>query len=192
MKKLLLLLVAVSILACKKDEPIDPWNVEQLVQLIANNDDWQKEYSDANIAKETKFVQEYNSDQTVYTLYPETADELIVIYSDSLPQELYWNKSGQWKTDYGTVGDPVSILEKANEAPISFYGLGYDLPGKVKIDTGKLADKNITFAVRPTSDIIPSEYYSAQSFPLADQASKELQLFITRVQIEIPAKAAAQ
>ncbi|SCY31394.1 hypothetical protein SAMN05192588_2202 [Nonlabens sp. Hel1_33_55] len=187
MKKILLLFVAIAIASCQKDkEPIDPWDAPSLVEQIATNQNWEDEYSDANITEETKFVDEYGGVRTVMTLYPGTLDELTVIYNDSLPQELYWNKSGQWTTPYGKVGDPIEVLQKANNAPISFYGLGYDLPGKVKIDSGQIADKKITYTVRPTSDVIPSEYYSYNSFDLSSKESQDLKLFINRIQIEIP------
>lgn len=190
MKKILLVLVLTTIVSCQKDkEPIDPWDARSLVNQIAGNEKWEEEYSDANIVKETKFVDEYNGERTVVTLYPETLDELIVIYNDTVPQELYWNKSGQWTTPYGKVGDPIEVLEQANKAPISFYGLGYDLPGKVKIDSGLVAKKDITFTVRPTSDVIPSEYYSYNSFDTSTQESKDLKLFINRIQMDIPPSA---
>ncbi|PRP67866.1 hypothetical protein [Nonlabens agnitus] len=187
MKKILLVFIAIAIISCQNDkEPANPFDAQQLVEAISTNPDWEEEYSDANITKETKFVDEYNGIRTVVTLYPETLDELKVIYNDSLPQELYWDKSGQWTTDYGKVGDPIEVLEKANEAPIAFYGLGYDLPGKVKADKGILADKKITYTVRPTSDMIPAEYYSYDLFDLSSAASKDLKLYINRIQMEIP------
>lgn len=189
MKRFLFALVIITLISCKDDkEPINPWDAERLVTLISNGADWEKEYNDANINTETKFISEYNGERTSKTLYPGTEDELVVIYNDSLPQELYWNKSGQWTTPYGTVGDPITILETANEAPISFYGLGYDLPGKVKIDSGKLANDNIMFAVRPTSDIIPTEFYSYNSFPLSSKEAQDLKLYITRVMYDLTKK----
>ncbi|WP_194851699.1 hypothetical protein [Nonlabens antarcticus] len=193
MKKLLILLVAIVLISCKDDEePVNPWNAEHLATLISNGSDWEKEYSDANILTETKFMNEFNADKTVKTLYPETEDELVVIFNGNKPEQLYWFKSGSWTTPYGTVGDPITVLEKANGAGVQFYGLGYDLPGKVKIDSGKLAGKDITFAVRPTSDIIPTEYYSYNSFDASNPKSKDLKLYITRVQMGLPIKMTSQ
>jgi hypothetical protein len=170
---------------------LNPWDAERLVNLIAKDADWEKEYNDANILTETKFMAEYDAEKTIKTLYPETEDELVVIYDGTTPQELYWFKSGQWTTPYGTVGDPITVLEEANGAGVQFYGLGYDLPGKVKIDTGKLIGKKITFAVRPTSDIIPTEYYSYTSFDASSAEAKDLKLYITRVQMQIPSTSTA-
>lgn len=192
MKRFLILFVTAAFFSCQKEQaPLDPWNAQQLASRIASSNDWDKDYNVSDITTETKFLDVYNQECMVKTLYPGTTDELTIIYQDSIPTELYWNQSGQWITDYATVGDPISVLEKANEKPISFYGLGYDLPGKVKIDSGKVADKKITYAVRPTSDIIPTEFYSYNSFELSDPESQELKLFITRVQIDIPKKKAA-
>ncbi len=191
MKQFLILFLAITLIACKDDqESIDPWDAERLVNLISSDADWEKEYNDANISTETKFLDEYNGERTIKTLYPETEDELIVIYNGDTPETLYWYKSGQWTTPYGTVGDPITKLVEANGESVKFYGLGFDLPGKVKIDSGKLVDKKITFAVRPTSDIIPTEYYSYNSFDSSSPDSKELKLYITRVQMDIPATTA--
>ncbi len=187
MKRILILCIALVFLSCKDDEvPANPWDAEQLVQMIASGKDWEKEYSDANISTETKFLDQYNAERTIKTLYPETDDELVVIYDGDKAQELYWYKSGQWTTPYGTVGDPITVIENANEAPIQFYGLGYDQPGKIKIDSGKLADKKITFAARPTSDLIPSEYYSNASFNASTEEALALKLYIIRVEMKIP------
>ena len=186
MKRFLILIVAIALISCKDEqEPVNPWNAEKLVELISSGADWEKEYDDANISTETKFMQQYDGERTVKTLYPETDDELIVIYNGTIPEELYWYKSGQWTTPYGTVGDPISRLEEANGASVKFYGLGYDLPGMVKIDTGKLVGKKITFAVRPTSDIIPTQYYSFHSFETSSPESIDLKLYISRVQMKI-------
>jgi hypothetical protein len=57
----------------------------------------------------------------------------------------------------------------------------------VKIDTGKLAGKKITFAVRPTSDIIPTQFYSYHSFDTSSPESIDLKLYISRVKMEISA-----
>jgi hypothetical protein len=187
MKRLLILIIAVVLVSCKNEkETLSPWDAERLVHLIATDADWETEYNDANILTETKFMSEYDAEKTVKTLYPETEDELVIIYNGATPQELYWFKSGQWTTPYGTVGDPITVLEMANGAGVQFHGLGYDLPGKVKIDAGKLAGKKITFAVRPTSDIIPTEYYSYTSFDASSAKAKDLKLYISRVQMEIP------
>jgi hypothetical protein len=192
MKRLLILFITIALVSCKDEkETLNPWDAERLVNLIATDADWEKEYNDANILTETKFMAEYDAEKTVKTLYPETEDELVVIYDGTKPLELYWFKSGQWTTPYGTVGDPITVLEEANGSGVQFYGLGYDLPGKVKIDTGKLTGKKITFAVRPTSDIIPTEYYSYTSFDASSAEAKDLKLYITRVQIEIPAASTA-
>lgn len=189
MKKLLILFIAVAFISCKDDEePISPWNAEHLATLISTDSNWEKEYKDANIVTETKFMDEFNAEKTIKTLYPETEDELVIIFDGDTAEQLYWFNSGQWTTPYGTVGDPITVLEKANGAGIQFYGLGYDLPGKVKIDKGNLVGKNITFAVRPTSDIIPTEYYSYNSFEAGSPKSKDLKLYITRVQMELPLK----
>ncbi len=186
MKRFLLLALCIALYSCQKDVPTDPFDAEQLVNLISTNDSWQEEYSDANITTETRYMDEYQGERTIVTLYPQTLDELVIIYNGNQPQELYWNKSGQWKTASGTVGQPIEVLEKANQGPLSFYGLGYDLPGKVKIDSGLLANKNITYAVRPTADLIPSKFYGYDSFETQSQEVKDLKLFITRVQIDFP------
>lgn len=192
MKRLFVVFLSLTVFSCQKEkEPLDLWDANQLAQLIASDKDWEQEYSDANIVTDNKSIDGSNAESTIKTLYPETVDELVVVYQGDQPQYLYWNTSGQWTTPYGTVGDPIGVIETANGAPISFYGLGYDLPGKVKIDQGQLAGKNITFAVRPTSDIIPTEYYSYNSFNASAPESQELKLFITRVQIEIPSKPVA-
>jgi|GEM_PF-6429525 len=188
MKRFLILIVAIALISCKdKEAPVNPWDAEKLVEKISSGADWEKEYNDSNITTETKFMQEYDGERTVKTLYPETDDELIVIYNGTTPEELYWYKSGQWTTPYGTVGDPISRLEEANGTSVKFYGLGYDLPGMVKIDTGNLVGKKITFAVRPTSDMIPTQYYSFHSFDTSSPGSKDLRLYISRVKMEISA-----
>lgn len=187
MKKYLILIIAITLVSCKNDkEPTNPWDAEQLVNFMSGGGNVEKEYSDANIITETKFLPEYNEERTVKRLYPETDDEMIIIYNGTTPEELFWYKTGQWTTPYGSVGDPITKLETANGASVKFYGLGYDLPGKVQIDTGRLAGKNITFSVRPTSDLIPTEFYSYNSFDSSSPEAKELKLYISRVQMKIP------
>jgi len=142
MNRILLFILAASLVSCQDDkQQADPWNAEELVDLISSGADWEKEYSDANIQTETKFVTEYGGERTLKTLYPKTEDELVVVYNKDIPEELFWFKSGQWTTPYGTVGEPLTKLEEANGVGVKFYGLGYDLPGKVAIDTGKLRKK---------------------------------------------------
>ncbi len=186
MKKIILIALCVLAYSCNNEQPVDPFNAEELVDFISTNPDWQEQYQDANISTESRYLEEDGAERTMVTLYPQTADELVIIYNDDVPQRLYWNTSGKWNTIYGKVGDPIEVLEIANEAPISFYGLGYDLPGKVKIDSGLLANKRITYAVRPTADLIPSKFYGYDYFETSSQEAKDLKLFITRVQIDFP------
>ena len=42
--------------------------------------------------------------------------------------------------------------------------------------------------MRPTSDTIPTEYYGYNRFDAAAPEAKKLKLYITRVQMKIPAK----
>ncbi|AZQ43027.1 hypothetical protein [Nonlabens ponticola] len=187
MKKLLLLLSLIAVISCKNEEPAvdDSYNAVMLAQKIASGTSWEQEFTEDEILTETRFVREYNGTRMIKTIYPDTSNELFVVYLDSIPQELYWHQTGEWTTPYGTVGQPIAALEQANGASIEFYGLGYDVPGKVEINKGKLANLDIKFQVRPTSDTIPSEFYSYNKFDSTVPEADALDLYLSRITIPV-------
>jgi uncharacterized protein YcfL len=189
MKNIGFLVALLCLVGCQddKEQPSEnPWDAQLLVERIATDENWEQQYPDANITTEARFVREYNGTRTVKTLYPDSNNELYVIYRDSVPEDIFWYQTGDWTTDYGSVGQSIEVLENVNEAAVEFYGLGYDVPGLVEINNGKLAQQNIQFTVRPTADTIPSEFYSYGKFSSSSQEAQNLDLYISRVTIPIP------
>ena len=125
MQRYLIILLTTVLISCGEVEKENNyWDATYLADLIATDATWEKQYRDANIITENLYLKKYAGERTVKTLYPETDNELVIIYDRDKPQELYWLKSGSWTTPYGTVGDPIGILEKANGESLYFYGLG--------------------------------------------------------------------
>lgn len=165
MRNLFLLLLFFSIVACgsRKITASSPekYEVENLAKVISQNN-LKEVYPDALIAEGVDVFEEGTVERPYSILYPETPDQLLIIWEDesrSKAYQIYIEDEGKWKTQNGiSVGTSYEDLEEINNGPIKFYGFGWDYSGAVDWNDGKMADSNVRVFLAPVN-APPQSFY---------------------------------
>lgn len=165
MRKILLLSLLFSITACKSkrltaDSP-EKYEIEKLAQVISKND-LEKVYPDAEIAEGVDFFEEGTVEKAYTILYPETQDEILLIWNDRNRTQLFqifYKNDGRWKSNKGIeIGTPYEDLVEINGGPIDVYGFGWDYSGAVDWKDGKMADSKVRVFLEP-QNAPPKRFY---------------------------------
>lgn len=165
MKKLLILLLVIFILGCKSRkltaDSSEKFKLENLAQVISDNK-LENIYPGAEISEGIDFFEEGTVERAYSILYPNTDDELLIIWKDksrNVPHQLYVSRAGRWRTQEGIeVGTSYEDLVKINEGAIDFYGFGWDYSGAVDWKDGKMKDSNVRIFLAPAS-APPNSFY---------------------------------
>ena len=165
MRNLFLLLLFFSMVACgsRKITANTPgkYEVENLAKVISQNN-LKEVYPDALIAEGVDVFEEGTAKRPYSILYPETPDQLLIIWEDesrSKAYQIYIEDEGKWKTQTGiSVGTSYEDLEEINNGPIKFYGFGWDYSGAVDWNDGKMADSNVRVFLAPVN-APPQSFY---------------------------------
>ncbi len=176
------LFLSILILGCSSnnDRKIDSNNPEKEVSVTDSQIDFPLDsLLSFNSEKElrkvfSEVVQETveNPDNTLYytRLFPSTQNEVSIYWNDDSPNctglsyiEIF-TKDTEWKTKEGiTIGTDIKTLEKLNEKPFKFYGLGWHYPGSVDWQEGNLAQRNIMASLDYPNETIPDELAEIES-----------------------------
>lgn len=168
MKKLLILGLIILASGCKSKKitanSAEKFRLENLAQTI-NGNNLDKIYPEAEISEGIDFFEEGTVERAYSILYPNTDDELLIIWKDKTqnkPHQIYVEKNGRWQTREGIkIGTNYEDLIKINEGSIDFYGFGWDYSGAVDWKNGKMKDSNVRVFVAPT-DAPPKNFYGDQ------------------------------
>lgn len=189
MKRFLILGLILMVAGCKSrklnaDSP-EKFQIENLAGVISDQN-LQKIYPEAMIAEGTDLFEEGTVELPYSILYPETADQLLIIWEDETrtrPYQLYFENEGKWNTKHGIkVGSTYEDLERINEGPIKFYGFGWDYSGAVDWNDGKLADSNIRVFLAPVN-APPQSFYGDQIIEADPQDILNLDLKVRAVML---------
>lgn len=167
MKNVLVLLLILLAAGCKSgkitaDSP-EKFQLENLAGVIADQK-IDKIFPEAKKAEGTDLFEEGTMERPYTILYPETDDELLIIWEDesrSRPYQLYVEKEGKWSTKKGIrIGTSYEDLVKIN-GPIDFYGFGWDYSGAVDWKGGKMENSNVRVFLAPVN-APPQNFYGDQ------------------------------
>ena len=158
MKKLVLLALIVLISGCKSRkisaDSSEKFQLENLASIIEENN-LENIYPEAGMSEGIDLFDEGTVERAYTILYPETDDELLIIWKDKArnePHQIYFEKEGRWNTKEGIkVGTNYGDLEKINGGPIDFYGFGWDYSGAVDWKDGKMKDSKIRVFLAPVA-----------------------------------------
>ncbi|WP_029037571.1 hypothetical protein [Salinimicrobium xinjiangense] len=168
MRKVLILGLILLAAGCKSrkitSNSPEKFQLENLEGIIADNN-LKEIFPEARIAEGIDLFEEGTVELPYSILYPETADQLLIIWEDesrTRPYQLYFDNEGKWSTKNGIkVGTTYEELERINNGPIKFYGFGWDYSGAVDWNDGKLADSNIRVFLAPVN-APPQRFYGDQ------------------------------
>ncbi|UZH54033.1 hypothetical protein JRG66_08425 [Salinimicrobium tongyeongense] len=165
MKKLLILALIISIAGCKSRKlqanSAEKFQLENLAEVISQNR-LEAIYPEAQISEGVDLFDEGTVERAYSILYPETKDELLIIWEDrtqNRPHQIYVEKNGRWQTRNGIkVGTRYEDLVEVNKGPIDFYGFGWDYSGAVDWKGGKMEDSNVRVFLTPV-EAPPKGFY---------------------------------
>ncbi|GAB2763813.1 hypothetical protein [Salinimicrobium soli] len=165
MRKILFLTLLLSIVACKSRKTGDASEKYQLENLatVISKGDLQKAFPDARIAEGVDLFEEGTVEMAYSVLYPETKDELLVLWKDKDRKkvyQIYCENDGRWTSKEGIKIGSTSYddLLALNNGPIDVYGFGWDYSGAVDWKDGKLAKSNIRVFLEPVN-APPQSFY---------------------------------
>ncbi|WBL25477.1 hypothetical protein [Zunongwangia sp. HGR-M22] len=162
MKKLLLLFVGLSLVACggsKNAAKNERYTLESLqnktYEQVLNM------YSDANPEEGSGGMEE--GEERPYTvLYPNTENEILITWKDESKTSIFdinYSEEGKWSSARGIkIGTTYDELTKINGKEVKFYGFGWDYSGAVDWNGGKLEDSNIRVFLNPEGEIADKFY----------------------------------
>ena len=137
------------------------------IQPYSTIADLEKFFGADNLERRTVYGAEGAEKFETTVVFPGTANELIVFWSDNkygiTPSSVSVRKEGaKWKTVYGIgIGTDLATLNAINGRPFSFYGFSWDYGGIVtgKWDDGVMSSMaGVHLVLRATREL-PREYY---------------------------------
>lgn len=186
MRKILLflgLLLIVSACKSKKPVPADRYVIENLAEF-ATVEKIKEIYPDARTREGTDMFEEGTVERVYNVLYPDSPDEVLLTWKDHNRTRLHHirvENEGRWKSKSGIeIGTTYTELEALNEAPISFYGFGWDYSGAVDWNEGKLADSNIRVFLAPKKDP-PNQFIGDQIINPSEEEIEKLKLSVREI-----------
>lgn len=186
MRKILLflsLLLVVSACKSKKQETADRYIIENLAE-IATVEKIKEIYPDARTTEGTDMFEEGTVQRAYNILYPDSPDEVLLTWKDNNRTRLHnirVENEGRWKSKNGIeIGTTYKELEALNEAPVLFYGFGWDYSGAVDWNGGKLADSNVRIFLTPSEDP-PNKFYGDQIIQASEEEIEELELTVSAI-----------
>lgn len=171
--------------ACKsKMQPVaDRYIIEDLAE-IATVEKIDEIYPDARPTGGTDFFEEGTVQRAYNILYPESEDEVLLTWKDRNRTRLHHvrvQKDGRWKSETGIrVGMTYDELVALNQAPISFYGFGWDYGGAVDWNGGKLEDSNIQIFLAPREEP-DNKFLGDHIIEASDEEIVELDLKVSSI-----------
>lgn len=191
MRRFLILGLILIIASCKSGkitaDSAEKYQLENLNRVIADRN-LEEIYPEAQIAEGVDLFEEGTVERPYSILYPETKDQLLIIWEDQTrtrPYQLYVENEGKWSTQNGImVGTSYEDLVEINEGPIKFYGFGWDYSGAVDWNDGKLKDSNIRVFLAPT-EAPPQNFYGDQIIEADPEEIVNLDLTVRAIMLHL-------
>lgn len=190
MRKIIFLFLLMGIVACKSRnisaDSAEKFKVENLADVISQNN-MEQVYPEANMTEGTDFFEEGTVERPYSILYPNTPDEILVIWADdarSKVHQIRFENNGRWKSATGIkIGTGYAELEKMN-GPFKFYGFGWDYSGAVDWNGGKLANSNVRVFLAPTNTP-NTKFYGDQIIEASREEIEELNLTVKTILLQM-------
>jgi hypothetical protein len=187
MQKIYLLLLILTCVACGNRnitaDSAEKYEVESLTRVIEQNN-LQEVYPDAQIAEGVDTFEEGTLERPYSILYPETPDQLLIIWQDETkrrPYQIYFEHEGKWKSKTGlAIGSTYEEVEHINDGPIKFYGFGWDYSGAVDWNDGKMEASNIRVFLAPVN-APPKNFYGDKIIEADPEEILNLKLVVRAV-----------
>ncbi|NJW52242.1 hypothetical protein [Salinimicrobium oceani] len=168
MKKILVLSIILLAASCKSGKITanspKKYNLEALEKVIVQGN-LKEIYPDANIAEGADLFDEGTVEREYSILYPDTQDELLIIWEGSEKTKLHqihYEGDGRWRSNTGiAIGTTFEDLVALNGGPIDVYGFGWDYSGAVDFKNGKLEASNVRVFLAP-ENAPPQSFYGDQ------------------------------
>ena len=168
MRKFLILGLIILASGCKSKKltanSAEKFRLENLAEVIKKNN-LETIYPEAEISEGIDLFEEGTIERAYSILYPNTKDELLIIWDDKTtnnPYQIYTENDGRWRTREGIeVGTSYEDLVEINEGSIDFYGFGWDYSGAVDWKDGKMKDSNVRVFLAPVT-APPKSFYGDQ------------------------------
>lgn len=182
MRKILALILLFGLVACKSkkltaDSP-EKFQIERLAESLSG-DNLQTIYPDAVITEGRDVFEEGTLERPYSILYPDTPDEILVIWQDERRDDIYqiyFENEGRWRSQSGIgIGTGYEELVGINEGPIDVYGFGWDYSGAVDFKDGKLADSNVRVFLSPVNTP-PEKFYGDKIIEATPEEIQDLNL----------------
>ena len=185
MKKLLLLFMVMVLAGCgSKKNALEkaPFVVENLKNL--DYETIKASHAEAPVEEGQSMGMEGSEMQTYTTFYPNTKDELTIIWDGeerNKINEIMFSSNGRWTSESGIrIGSTYKELSALNGKPVKFYGFGWDYSGAVDFDGGKLDNQNIHPFFSP-GGTVPNEYNRDSIIHASEEEIENLNLSVTKI-----------
>ncbi|MBI9063934.1 MAG: hypothetical protein JEZ14_18265 [Marinilabiliaceae bacterium] len=105
-----------------------------------------------NVVNEEQWFEEGTVKKDFSRIYEGKDDELSIIWDENGPVVQTWSKEAKWQTRGISTGMSLANLIKLNNAPINFFGFGWDYGGTVVLGNGAIKSKGITVVLGIASE----------------------------------------
>ncbi|SFB80901.1 hypothetical protein SAMN04487907_101728 [Zunongwangia mangrovi] len=185
MKKLLLLFVSISLVACggsKKAVKSDKYTIESLQNK--NYEQILGMYSDANPKNGSEMMEEGTVERPYTILYPGTEDEILITWKNESKTSIFdisYSENGKWSSAKGIkIGTTYDELTRINGKEVKFYGFGWDYSGAVDWNGGKLEDSNIRVFLNPQGKVA-GKFYGDRMIDATPEEIEALNLKVSTI-----------
>lgn len=117
-------------------------NKEELIQAVGTD----------NVSTKVAWFEEGTVEKEFSTIYGGTDDEVTITWDTEGPIVETSSKSGRWQARGIKPGTTLAELVKMNNAPIEFYGFGWDYGGTVKLGNGDIKDDGLRLVLGMTDE----------------------------------------
>ncbi|TAJ10113.1 hypothetical protein DMA11_19495 [Marinilabiliaceae bacterium JC017] len=121
-----------------------------------------------NVSTKVAWFEEGTVKKEFSTLYGGTDDEVTITWDTEGPIVETSSKSGRWQARGIKPGTSLAELVKMNNAPIEFYGFGWDYGGTVKLGNGDIKDDGLKLVLNITDESFNGKLLGDKLFSSAD------------------------
>lgn len=187
MKKLILILLVITVASCKSRKITADSDNKYVIEALARTatgENLSEIYPDADIEEGTAYFEEGTVERPYSMLYKGSPNELLITWTDNQRTEVHnirVEKDGRWRSETGIeIGSPYEQVVKINKNPISFYGFGWDYSGAVDYEGGKLDDTNIRVFLGSENEV-PRKFYGDRKIDATKDEIKDLSLKVRAI-----------
>ena len=189
MNRFILCLSLIALVGCSASKKtsnasLKSYTIENLEKL--NSEEIKRNFADARIQEGSDMFEEGTVQRAYSILYPDTEDELMLIWKNTAKNELYEIRTkgkGKWISSTGIkIGDSYEKLVEKNGKDISFYGFGWDYGGAVLWNGGKLENSGLRVFLQPEGNP-PSKFYADKIAKATAQEIEDMNVSVASIVI---------